>query len=366
MKITAVRLYRYQLPFRQPLKLAGGTLTHRRGFLLEVQTREGASGWGEAAPFPGLNRETEAEVEASLRDVARRLPGWQSGIPTWRLRSTLPSLISSFWEQNPLSVPSVAFAVETALLQAMAQIRGIPPEQIYSPRPHKRVRINALLVGSREEMLQQAQQHLDEGYTVFKVKIGRGAWEEEREFLEELAHHLPPGGLLRLDANRAWHLEEGLIKTRQIAHLPIEYLEEPLKNPEDLLPFLESSPLPIALDESLLFRPLHHPGIRAYVIKPGVHGGLWYCLSLMRRARQQRIFPVISSPFYSEVGLWHLAKLAAAAPARIAQGLDTARFLATGVLEPPLPVHLPMIEISQLPSSFSGMNYENLTVLSGV
>ena len=65
--------------------------------------------------------------------------------------------------------------------------------------------------------------------------------------ITHLDHHIS----LRLDANRAWTLDEALEFASGIKGIKIEYCEESLKNPEQLDSFLEKSDLPIALDETL-------------------------------------------------------------------------------------------------------------------
>lgn len=52
-------LYRYSLPFRQPLMFKGQRLAHREGLLVSINGQ-----WGEIAPLPGFSNESLAEAEA--------------------------------------------------------------------------------------------------------------------------------------------------------------------------------------------------------------------------------------------------------------------------------------------------------------
>ena len=52
-------LYRYQLPFTQPLTFHGKVEVAREGLLVRVD-----KGWGEIAPLPGFSRESLAEAQA--------------------------------------------------------------------------------------------------------------------------------------------------------------------------------------------------------------------------------------------------------------------------------------------------------------
>ena len=53
-----INLYRYQLPFTQPLKFHGHTIQQREGLLLHW-----GSSWSEIAPLPGFSRETLEEAQ---------------------------------------------------------------------------------------------------------------------------------------------------------------------------------------------------------------------------------------------------------------------------------------------------------------
>ncbi len=336
MIIESVVIYRYRLPFRTPWTFAGRQLTHRTGLVLELRDEAGHRGWGEAAPFPGLNRENLSGVLYQLHSLARKIKGQRISLRFPLAAEGLESLLTQLSGNDRTLFPTVAFAMESALVQLCAASAGIPLPQVYSQHPANQVCLNAVLSGSPEEILKQARYRIAEGYTVLKVKVGRGEPQAEQAMLRQLAEKLPAGGKLRLDANRAWRSEEALRWLEPLCHLPIEYVEEPLQRPGELPAFLDQSPVPVALDESLAHPPVfQHPRIAAHVLKPGVIAGLSRTLEMIQEARQHRILPVISSPFYSGVGLTHLLALAAGAvPAHVVHGLDTARYLAEDVLQP--------------------------------
>src|SRR5215210_9539023 len=70
MKLVRFDLYRYSLPFSQPLKLEGTTLYRREGLLLRLAGDDGSEGWGETAPLPGFSMESLVEAAAQLRRSA--------------------------------------------------------------------------------------------------------------------------------------------------------------------------------------------------------------------------------------------------------------------------------------------------------
>ena len=113
-----------------------GTGMVREGWLLRVELEGGAVGWGEASPLPGLHKESAAEAGAQLRAVASLLDGGSSGSGVGQCRTRgvtvppeLPLLGGAISEWLALTVgirdpagllPSVRFAVESAVLSALA------------------------------------------------------------------------------------------------------------------------------------------------------------------------------------------------------------------------------------------------------
>ena len=77
----SLRLAELRIPLRRPFTNARRTVAER-GLVLVGITEAGATGWGEAAPFPGMTAESVNEVWEALRDRAGRvLDGDLSGLP---------------------------------------------------------------------------------------------------------------------------------------------------------------------------------------------------------------------------------------------------------------------------------------------
>ena len=70
--IARVNHARFSLHLREPLFSGAGPITRRKGILLALCDEDGRTGFGEISPLPGLHRESIAEVEGVLPDVAPR------------------------------------------------------------------------------------------------------------------------------------------------------------------------------------------------------------------------------------------------------------------------------------------------------
>ncbi len=313
MYFKSLRWYQYNRRLKAPLLMMGQRLTRRHGIVVEGVTDSGLSLWSEAAPLPGLHRETVEQV-LTLRHEAGFL---------------LTNLNSPEREPNMLTTaawpPSLRFALQGLWLQIFAINQNLTLHTALNPGSASSVRLNALVSMSDDENSLKA---IVDNFHSIKIKVGRHSPVKEASFVNRIARMLRKGTTIRLDANRSWSLEEAVLFTDKL-QAPIEYIEEPLKKPSDLESFYTQTGLPFALDESLRdLRPdaVQFPGgCRALVLKPSLHG-IFKTLAWARAAQNAGIDCTISSVFESAVGLNLLAHLAAALAAKTAHGLDTSRF----------------------------------------
>ncbi|AQU83799.1 MULTISPECIES: o-succinylbenzoate synthase [unclassified Halomonas] len=286
-------LYRYSLPFRQPLMFKGQRLASREGLLVTINGQ-----WGEIAPLPGFSTETLAEAEAESQAC---LAAIQRG------------------EKATTTLPSVQFGFDCAQRQWPANLSApLPPYPLLQGKP-------AALMATLDNIVA--------GWgalppTRIKLKVARYAIEEELALINQLATRLPTTKLI-LDANGGWMREEA---QHFCACLPldhIDYLEEPCVAFADTIAVAEATGISIALDETLSRGEAwdYHPQLKALVIKPTLVGSLNACEALVQRARAGNLRVVISSSFESDLGLGLLSRLASEWSPTEPPGLDTGHWL---------------------------------------
>jgi o-succinylbenzoate synthase len=210
--------------------------------------------------------------------------------------------------------------------------------------------VSALISGPPDEALEEARRIRSAGYEAVKLKVGGRAVEEDIELVHALNEELGSTVALRLDANRAWSLEEAERFARGTAGLRFEYVEEPLADPAQLPSFVGTSGVPVALDESLAGMEPEtleaHPYARAVVLKPTLLGGLSRTLRFAKRASDLGVKPVISSAYETGIGTAALVALAAGVgEEEVPAGLDTYRRLAGDVLHPRLDLPAPRVDV---------------------
>jgi o-succinylbenzoate synthase len=239
------------------------------------------------------------------------------------------------------ATPAARFALESALLDLLSQTREVPLRRLLNSGAADAIPVNGILGTLATLKATDLQQAAAAGFRVVKLKVGVEEPASEIARLEALALVMPAALRLRLDANGAWGFEEACRILDELSELPIESLEEPLRNPDPnrLGALQERAPFPLARDESLAGLDADvEPGglgVRRIVIKPAVVGGLRPALDLARRAATAGIEVVVTCVVESAAGLWPTAQLAAATGSRLPHGLATADWLAEDLGAPP-------------------------------
>jgi len=181
------------------------------------------------------------------------------------------------------------------------------------------------------------------GCRTAKVKVAEHgqALADDLARVEAVRDALGPGGLVRVDANGAWDVDEAV---RAIAAIDraaggLEYVEQPVARVEDLAVVRRRVDVPIAADESIrraedpyLVRDLEAADVAVLKVQP--LGGVRACL---RIAEDIGLPVVVSSAVESSVGIAAGVALAAALPElHHACGLATVQLLRDDVAVAPL------------------------------
>jgi O-succinylbenzoate synthase len=335
-------LRRYRLPLTAPITLKGTEHEAREGVLVRLEDEEGRAGWGDVAPLPGFSPESLDEALADVRRATEVLAGRTPG-PDWTdpdgdLHRALDTLDLA---------PAARFGLDLAAFDLAAAATGRTLAQAMHPDPEVTVPINALLVGSGDEVLEDAERLVAAGYRTLKLKVGRAVLDDEIALVRALRERYPDIAL-RLDANQAWTMDEAVRFAEGLGDVGLDYVEEPLRDPADLPTLWFDTKLPIALDESLEgTAPVGLQGkgwATAAVLKPTLIGGVARTLRFAAQARALGIRPVVSGMFESGVAMRGHVALAAAtggAPA----GLDPYNRLAADVLTPRLDLDRPTVDV---------------------
>ncbi len=228
--MAQLHLHEIALPLLKPFATANGTITERRTLIVGI-TRDAVTGWGEAAPYPGVSDET---LDA-----------------TW---DGLKGQVAAILEQRPAELaPSAAAAVDEAEHDVKARLQGQP---LWAMLGGSREPVQAgLAVGMADdldEMLAEVESAVSQGITSFKLKIQPG---HDIEPCRELRRRFPEV-LIAADANGSYEMDDPFFDV--IDELGLTYVEQPLAATRlhEHAVLRQRIETPICLDESAAPAPM--------------------------------------------------------------------------------------------------------------
>jgi L-alanine-DL-glutamate epimerase-like enolase superfamily enzyme len=106
---------------------------------------------------------------------------------------------------------------------------------------------------TEDQLVDQVKGHLAQGYTAFKLKVGRPDLDEDVDRCRAVREVIGAQGQLMLDANQKWGIGEAVQRCRLLAAVSPLFVEEPLLS-DDVhghKKLRDASGVPIALGEQL-------------------------------------------------------------------------------------------------------------------
>lgn len=227
-----IKIDKFSIPFKKHLIVNNVCLKDRQGIIVSI-SHMGQTGFGEASPLESFSKETLSDT-------------------IWALEGLLITIndcsISQARELAKLhlgSVPSAAFAFDTALYDLESKLSNKSLRCFINPKALESINVNTLI--NKDSSLSNKS---------LKVKLlGKNIFNLV-ESIETLCGRMEPGSKLRLDFNGSLDLPKSIRLVKEIEHLKekIEYIEQPLCNDElcleDTSELRLHSDIPIALDES--------------------------------------------------------------------------------------------------------------------
>ena len=189
--IRTLSATRLDIPLLTPFGIAGGAQDVARNLLVTLELADGTRGYGEAAPFPAFNGETQASALAAIEVARPLLEG--ADVRAWRpVAAALRASIGA--------AGSARCAIETAMLDALTRRAGMPLYVFFGGAGHALETDMTVTTGSVEQASIAALEILARGISVIKVKVGAGELALDLARLVAI-HAVAPDAPLILDGN---------------------------------------------------------------------------------------------------------------------------------------------------------------------
>jgi L-alanine-DL-glutamate epimerase-like enolase superfamily enzyme len=309
MKISYVTLYRYDIPLKEPISISLGTIEHARNLLVQIQTSDGITGWGEGSPFWMIVGETQESGLAAAQDMARLLLN--------RDPLDIEGCVNALTRYLP-GHPTTRSAFDMALYDIAAKAAGMPLYQFLGGSKRLLVTDETIYINTPERMVDDALRIQAKGAKAIKVKLGTNRYDDIRR-VEAIRNAIGDATPIRTDANQGWDRVTAQAVLRAIGDWNIEYCEQPIPRHDilGLRHIRQSSPVPIMADESLFDAPdairlIREEAVDYFNIKLSKSGGIFEALRINAIAEAAGIPCMIGCMSESRLALTANAHFAAA------------------------------------------------------
>ncbi len=290
-------LHQFDLPLKHTWTISRGSTDVRRTLIAELR-QDGVSGFGEATENAYYGA-TIDNISAAIRRVESILESRELGDPAELWAELRAELAESTFAQS---------ALDLAAHDLWGKLRGRPVWELWGLEPKDSPPSDYTIgIDSIEQMIEK----LDEfsGWPVYKIKLGTP---DDLEIIRSLRAHTEAP--FRVDANCAWTVEETINKSRLLAGLGVQFIEQPL--PADdwngMKRVYGDSALPLVADESCRYESDvetcrdHFHGINIKLMKCG---GLTPARRMIDRARELELKVMVGCMTESTVGISAIAQL---------------------------------------------------------
>jgi L-alanine-DL-glutamate epimerase-like enolase superfamily enzyme len=215
--ITEVYAEPWDIPLTEPFGIATGAQYVAANVLVRVQFSDGTVGLGEAAPFPAVNGETQADA---LLGVSRARDAISGQDPTrWRRMAAL-------LEEALPDVPSLRAALECAVLDGVTRRSRLSLHRFFGGVDDSLETDITIVTGTEAHARAAAERAASSGFRTLKVKVGGVPHEEDVLRLHAILAGAP-GARLILDANASFTSEEAIALVERIGAEHVALFEQP-------------------------------------------------------------------------------------------------------------------------------------------
>lgn len=200
MRIARVKIEPWDVELTEPFGIATGAQVLAQNALVEVELESGERGLGEAAPFPAVNGETQADALAALEAVGPELVGYEASDA---------GALSEDARARLEATPSALAAIEMALLDAACRARGTSLFDHFGGNSARLETDITIPTGDAEAAASAAKRAIGQGFRTLKIKVGGQPFDHDLARLRAVAAAAPAARLL-LDANASLPAEHAI------------------------------------------------------------------------------------------------------------------------------------------------------------
>lgn len=242
MKITDIKTHTMRVPLIRPFRISLGVMTHAVSCLVEVETDEGITGYGEGSPGPLITGENLEGTVESIRVLREKLIG---------MDPRDMEAVYTVMNRAIACAGSAKAAIDIACHDIMGKSWGLPLYKVLGGLNNQIETDMTVGIDEPEVMAGLAKEHVEAGFNVIKTKVGTDIATDLAR-VKAIRRAVGNDVKIRLDANQGWHGKEAVDLLERLNEYDIELVEQPVPRYdfEGLKYVTRNSRVPVMADES--------------------------------------------------------------------------------------------------------------------
>ena len=290
--IARIQLHRLQIPLKVPYALSIAVIDAFDTLLVEIEDSNGGRGVGEATVLTGYTDETIEQSWALATALADQICGMDMSQANQQLFAHLKSA--------PFTVTAFATAIEMI----------VQPSLLVSEKERRVPLVAILHAHDIAELDDEIAQNLDDGYRVFKVKVGFNVGKDLAR-LRDIQTLLKGRGRIRVDANQGYTRTQALAFVRGLDPGGIELVEQTCvaEDWDAARAVAKAAKVPVMLDESIygiddIERAARLDAADIIKFKLMKAGSLQRLHEALRRIVELEMVPLLGNGVAADIGCW--------------------------------------------------------------
>lgn len=217
MRIKDIKLEKIRLQLTEPFRVAFGVIDYSENLLVKIETDEGISGYGEAAPLPFVTGETIESVLAVTELFRKGLSG-ENPLDIERIHSIMDSAIAGN--------TSAKCGIDLALYDIRGKAMNQPVYRVLGGYANQVVNDVTIGIDQPEIMAEKARSFVErDGYRILKIKTGSDL-AKDVDTLCRIREAVGSQVRLRVDANQGYSVSEAVKALDAFEKLGVEAVEQ--------------------------------------------------------------------------------------------------------------------------------------------
>ena len=236
MKISDVKTYFLQAKLERPFGWSLDWADRRSAFLVQIDTDEGITGWGEAGT-PG-HPAIAALISQTLKPLLMGQDPFDREVLWERMYSKMRD-----YGQKGLPIEAIS-GIDIALWDLMGKALQMPVHKLLGGSMREKALAYATGLyykkspNQTQDLVQEALGYVKEGFSAIKMKIGGLPPAQDLSNVRAVREAIGPDIFLMVDANHAYNPVTAIQVGRELERYQVFWFEEPVI-PEDIQGYLE-------------------------------------------------------------------------------------------------------------------------------